>query len=201
MDRFFDLLLESVSDKGYFSSDRFISQTAVTSLLAQGRDAENNGLFKPAGIGKGSAHFLSSDIRSDTILWLTDDRIRNWCPELYERLMQLIKYLNEDCYAGIKEWEFHLAHYAPGAYYKRHLDRFKTDNGRLFTFILYLNEDWKENDGGQLLIYPPAGSLKIMPEAGRMVFFPSSDLPHEVLPSLRHRWSFTGWLKSSSGVF
>ncbi len=61
--------------------------------------------------------------------------------------------------------------------------------------ISYLNKDWKEEDGGQLLIHPEKGEQTINPTQGKTVFFKSSELEHEVLVSNKQRMSITGWLK------
>jgi SM-20-related protein len=62
--------------------------------------------------------------------------------------------------------------------------------------IMYLNDDWKENDGGVLCIHHQNRIEKISPVSGKSVFFKSSELEHEVLVSNKLRMSITGWLKS-----
>ncbi|WP_430407005.1 2OG-Fe(II) oxygenase [Fluviicola sp.] len=64
--------------------------------------------------------------------------------------------------------------------------------------VLYLNEDWKKEDGGLLSLYPKAGQqIDISPLGGRMVLFRSDEMEHEVNPSLtRTRNSIAGWLKN-----
>jgi len=61
--------------------------------------------------------------------------------------------------------------------------------------ISYLNENWNENDGGELLIYQNYNNQKINPEQGTTVFFKSNELQHEVLVTKKQRMSITGWLK------
>lgn len=60
--------------------------------------------------------------------------------------------------------------------------------------ICYLNENWREDEGGQLRVYFPAGTKDFFPTAGRLVCFRSDLLEHEVLPATRERLSLTGWL-------
>ena len=63
--------------------------------------------------------------------------------------------------------------------------------------IMYLNANWKEGDGGELVIYKENETIKIPPSLGRMVFFDSEKYEHEVLPTSVTRMSITGWLKRS----
>jgi SM-20-related protein len=60
--------------------------------------------------------------------------------------------------------------------------------------ICYLNENWTEDDGGQLRVYFPDQSKDFFPIAGRLVCFRSDLLEHEVLPATRERLSLTGWI-------
>jgi SM-20-related protein len=62
--------------------------------------------------------------------------------------------------------------------------------------IMYLNEDWQASDGGELCIHHTDSLQHIAPENGKIVFFKSSELEHEVLLSHKPRMSITGWLKT-----
>ena len=84
--------------------------------------------------------------------------------------------------------------YPIGSFYKRHLDQFKKDDHRKLSVICYLNENWREDEGGQLRVYFPAETKDFFPTAGRLVCFRSDLLEHEVLPATRERLSLTGWL-------
>jgi SM-20-related protein len=61
--------------------------------------------------------------------------------------------------------------------------------------ISYLNDDWQESDGGQLMIYQNYNNKKVNPTQGKTVFFKSNELQHEVLVTQKQRMSITGWLK------
>ena len=87
--------------------------------------------------------------------------------------------------------------YEKGAFYKKHIDQFKTDESRAFSMIIYLNEGWVESDGGQLKVYRETSVQIISPENQKCVFFKSDELPHEVLVTNVKRMSITGWLKTS----
>ncbi len=112
-----------------------------------------------------------------------------------EQVNSLIAYLNVTCYTGINDVEFHYAYYARGSFYKRHLDQFKTDSGRKFSLVTYLNDNWQPEDGGALVLYVDEKPITLYPNAGRTVFFKSELVEHEVKPSNRDRLSIAGWLK------
>jgi SM-20-related protein len=67
-----------------------------------------------------------------------------------------------------------------------------------------LNDDWKPEDGGELLMFADCGIAGsdadnpidvISPVAGKMVIFMSDRYPHEVLPARRKRYSIAGWFR------
>lgn len=54
--------------------------------------------------------------------------------------------------------------------------------------IVYLNENWTKNDGGELRVYPfPYSHEDIAPLYNRMVIFSSPNSIHRVLPSYASR--------------
>ncbi len=107
-----------------------------------------------------------------------------------------ILYLNKTCYTSITSYEFHYTLYEKGSFYKRHIDQFRGNDSRQYSMIMYLNNDWQENDGGELCVYQNDSRESINPTAGKTVFFKSNELEHEVLISNKPRMSITGWLKS-----
>jgi SM-20-related protein len=156
--------------------------------------------FKQAGIGNKSILQTNTSIRSDNIFWLEkDDKELN--AVFFEKIDQLVTSINRHFYLGINDYEFHLAHYSPGAFYKKHRDAFKSDDARKISVILYLNTNWKKEHGGELKIYPENGKeITVEPIAGRLLVF-ESRLEHEVLESKADRFSITGWLKNKSRSF
>ena len=65
---------------------------------------------------------------------------------------------------------------------------------QVFIRICKWNEEWNEEQGGQLRIYTEGASQDVLPIAGRLVCFRSDVLEHEVLPATRERLSLTGWI-------
>lgn len=67
-----------------------------------------------------------------------------------------------------------------------------------FTTVLYLNEDWHTQDGGELVVFESTGKsivTTVNPTFGTMVIFLSESFPHEVLLSHATRRSITGWFR------
>lgn len=147
-----------------------------------------------AGVGRAAGRVEVRAIRGDAIAWLESDRPAS--ADLLARFEALRQDLNATFFLGLKRIEAHLACYPPGAGYARHLDRFRDDDARVISAVLYLNEGWDADDGGQLRLYPDGrAAVDVQPEAGTLVLFRSADLPHEVLPARRERWSVAGWFR------
>ena len=115
--------------------------------------------------------------------------------QFLSQIESFIERLNNTCYTGINGYEFHYAVYGQGAGYKRHKDQFKNDSNRKYSLINYLNNDWLEADGGQLLVYQNEEVQKIEPQSQTAVFFKSDEMEHEVVTANKNRMSITGWLK------
>ncbi|HLZ15556.1 MAG TPA: 2OG-Fe(II) oxygenase, partial [Cyclobacteriaceae bacterium] len=145
-------------------------------------------------IGKSQERQINETIRGDYIQW-TDRSTAPVAVKIYlDRLSQLQVFLNQSLFLSLKNAEVHLTTYPMGSFYKRHLDQFKRDDHRKLSVICYLNENWREQEGGQLRVYLAAGFKDFFPLAGRLVCFRSDLLEHEVLPATRERLSITGWL-------
>lgn len=186
-------IADSLADSGFAISDDFLQPEETQAILAL--PFFNDGLegFRKAGISKqGSVH---TEIRGDYIRWI-DPQTADEATQVYlNRLTDLIQYLKQTLFISIQDAELHYTVYPPGTFYRRHLDQFRHDDHRKLSVICYLNENWKENEGGQLKLYLDEGKEEtILPEGGRLVIFRSDLIEHEVLPAIRHRLSITGWL-------
>jgi SM-20-related protein len=192
-------ITETLARDGYAVVPNFLNASSCAALAAEGHKQIDSGMLKAAGVGQGSEHSLRDEIRSDHILWLDDSNAAPLQRQYLELLEAYRQQVNQQLFLGLFEFEGHLALYPPGSFYQRHLDRFRDDDRRTVTAILYLNDDWKVSDGGQLRFYPNGESeaeyVDILPEAGTLVTFLSHDYWHEVLPGSRDRMSITGWFK------
>jgi SM-20-related protein len=191
----FESLIQGMLDHRYGVVDDFIPQALVTSLRGNLMDRIDAGQMINAGVGQNASFRENAKVRMDQISWIEDDQ-SNVDEEKYHRLLwAFINYLNSTCYTGLNGFESHFAVYGKGSFYKRHLDQFKTDSGRKYSVVLYLNDNWHEEDGGQLVMYDGDEGISVSPEGGRVVFFESDRIPHEVLPATRTRMSIAGWMK------
>lgn len=192
----YERLIQGILEKGFGMVDQFLMSEEVDQLRKDFLTVYDQHAFKLAGIGQGGDFAVENSVRGDLIHWLSESP-QSAAQEMYfNRIREFILYLNQTCFLSINGFELHYAMYTSGTFYKKHLDRFQGDDSRLLSIICYLNEDWKEQDGGQLKIYTNnGGEALIDPIGGRVVCFESGNLPHEVLPSTRDRLSITGWLK------
>jgi SM-20-related protein len=189
----YDQIAEALADKGYYTAPQLLPET-MTAALSQRVTQLDGEDFQTAGIGRKQAFQLNQQIRSDETRWLTVD---NSIDATYlDWMSNLRTELNQRLYMGLFKYEAHYAHYAPGAYYQRHVDAFKGQSNRVLTTLLYLNPDWQTTHGGELVIYHPETEEvieKILPEYGKFVVFLSEQFPHQVLRANRDRYSISGW--------
>jgi SM-20-related protein len=190
----FDTIADGLADKGYAIIDQFLSAEEVHQIL-QLDDFKNALLqFKKAGIGKSADKQINEGIRGDYIQWIDKESAAREIKIYLNRLQELVSFINRSLFLSLKDFEVHKTVYPIGTFYKRHLDQFKKDDHRKLSVICYLNEDWLEEQGGQLRMYFPEGEMDIFPKAGKLVCFRSDQIEHEVLPATRERASLTGWM-------
>lgn len=191
-----DTIIEELDNQGYSIKEQLFNLDEVKKL--NNFFNSKNKEFLKATIGNVN-QILNSNIRGDSIYWLEDNDKK----ELNTMMLFLEKLrlnVNENFYLGLFDVESHFAKYEKNTFYKKHLDAFKQNNTRKLTFILYLNENWIEGDGGELKIYldnnDEKNSLIVKPKAGTLVTFFSEQFYHEVLPSYKERRTYTGWFKT-----
>ena len=123
------------------------------------------------------------------------------------RTQELTKAYGKVLAVDLDEVEAHYAIYPPGSGYNRHRDRFRDNDAsssagssRILSLVCYLNDDWREADGGALRLHldPDApeegGTVDVWPQAGSSICF-LSELEHEVLPATRERLSIAAWFR------
>ncbi len=150
--------------------------------------------FDKAGIGALADNQIVTRIRGDETFWLDRERDRPEIQEFYDLVEEMIAHFNRLCYMSLSGFEFHFAHYPQGTFYKKHVDQFRDRSNRLITFILYFNDEWKDGDGGELVIYHEDGERTIEPSGNNCVMFRTEGMEHEVRLSHASRFSLTGWL-------
>ena len=72
-----------------------------------------------------------------------------------------------------------------GGCFPLHFDSDARVDGRRVTVLTYLNPDWRDGDGGELILYPfpLRAPVKIEPKMGRVVLFSAANMLHSVEPS------------------
>lgn len=158
-------------------------------------------LLRAAGTGTLSQYEINRSVRGDKIHWLQRNDTSEVIVLLYKELQNLMEELNREFFLSLSDAEFHFAAYPPGTFYRKHIDQFNGRNNRQISVILYMNDDWQQGDGGELRIYTESGIEDIAPLGNRLLIFKSDTIEHEVLETLKPRYSLTGWfLKNPVGV-
>lgn len=197
MQTIFDSLIDSFIQDKVGIADDFLSKILSAHLKENLIALYANKQLLLAGTGNLTGLTHDKLTRSDKIYWL--DREHNNVHEnsFFELMDSFVKYLNSSCYTGITGYEFHYTLYEKGSFYKRHLDQFRNNKSREYSMIMYLNDNWQQQDGGELCVFHSDHLQTIAPRNGKCVFFKSSELEHEVLLTNQPRLSITGWLKTS----
>jgi SM-20-related protein len=195
MDASFETLIASYIENKVGIANDFLSDDLCNHLKSNLLELKQEHLLLKAGIGNDSKLQVNAKIRTDTIYWLDKKHNNQHENAFFVKIEGFIAYLNQSCYAGITDYEFHYSLYEAGDFYKKHLDQFQDNSTRQFSMISYLNADWESKDGGELQIFQTDNNQTITPTQGKTVFFKSNELEHEVLVTNERRMSVTGWLK------
>jgi len=186
----------AIADEGLAVIPDFLPVPVTVALAAEARRRDAAGEFRAARIGRGQERIERSDIRGDRTLWLDTQAPAPAERALWQALEQLRITLNEATFIGLFTFEGHYALYPPGACYRRHRDRFRDDDARVLSCVLYLNQAWAAADGGALRIYLPGSkSRDVLPVGGTLVCFLADRYEHEVLPATRERLAIVGWFR------
>ncbi|WP_372874812.1 2OG-Fe(II) oxygenase [Pseudomonas sp.] len=188
-------IVDDLAEQGWSLQPVFAPQTLTLELADECRKRAAQGDLTPASIGRGSGQEVREGVRGDRIQWL-DTGLSAACDQYLALMDGLRQALNRELYLGLEDYECHFAWYPPGAFYQKHLDRFRDDDRRAVSAVFYLNPDWQPEQGGALRLYLADETTRdVQPEAGSLLVFLSADLPHEVLPASRERLSLTGWFR------
>ncbi|MGN8055915.1 2OG-Fe(II) oxygenase [Pedobacter sp. 22163] len=195
MEKIFDCLIDSFIVDKVGIAENFLSVPLAAHLKDNLIGLFENKKLLNAGVGNDTVINQDKLIRSDVIYWLDRNHNNQHENDFFDLMDKFVVYLNRTCYTGITGYEFHYTLYESGTFYKKHIDQFQSNGSRQYSMIMYLNSDWKVEDGGELRIYHADEEQDISPDNGKSVFFKSSDLAHEVLLTHKQRMSITGWLK------
>jgi SM-20-related protein len=193
----FDLLIDSYLENNIGIDIDFLTPELSAGLQENIAQLQKDDKMTFAGVGNEVVMDTKQKMRGDKIYWMDKSHDNIFEQEFLFQMEGFIDRLNSTCYAGINDYEFHYAVYEEGSCYKRHKDQFKNDSNRKYSLINYLNNDWLQQDGGQLMIYQNNESQTIQPQSQTAVFFKSDEMEHEVTLANRRRMSISGWLKQS----
>ncbi len=192
-----DKIAEQLEQTGYIALANSLEDVLLQGLLRRCQD-DGSDRFHAAHVGRGTAKQKIESLRGDAISWIeTNDPVDR---AYLERMEALRLELNARLFLGMFDYESHYAIYNSGYGYAKHSDVLQGKKNRVLTTVLYLNEDWQPEHGGELVVYDPSGEtpiLKVQPTFGTMIIFLSESFPHEVLISNTTRRSIAGWFRVS----
>ena len=191
-EKLYSKITDALVNDGYIVIENALDPKLPKELRAF---AKAQGDFREAGISGGGDLHLDSSRRRDKRRWLDEDGSVQ--SQFLDFANGLSSYLNRELYLGLSYYESHFAIYGEGDFYEKHLDAFKNSKNRVVTTVFYLNDEWGESDGGELVIYDEEDRFlaKVMPKANTLIVFMSEKFPHEVLPAKRERYSIAGWFR------
>ena len=191
-------IAEQLQQVGYIVLDKPLLIKLSTQLFSRCRDDDDQ-RFHAARIGRGQDRQEQHAIRGDVISWLDD---ANRIDHIYLAWMERLRLgLNAALYLGLFDYECHYAIYGAGAGYAKHSDVLHGKHQRILSTVFYLNDDWQASDGGELVLFTPAGDTvlaTVKPTFGKMIIFLSDSFPHEVLVAHSQRRSIAGWFRASA---
>jgi SM-20-related protein len=185
-------LFDNLTHQGWAYSDQILSSVQLKSWRHLALEKLGAGHFRPAHVAAGS----QPQIRSDSIFWLEEDRAEN--QDIFQKLHEWRRQLSRELFVSAPHVEAHFARYAPGNAYDKHCDQPRSSQDRVITFVVYLHESWNCELGGELVIFKDQFDevgTPIEPQPGRVVFFRSDEIWHQVRQSKFNRLSLTGWFR------
>jgi len=222
--------IETLEKEQFLVVKNFLPPSLLLSLRSDHRFLRSSDRFVPSGIGDDKT--LATSIRNGESLFLSrnlsggDEDCRS---SLHSSVDEIADCLNDHMGEGeiinLATTELLYAYYPRGGFYSKHVDSLPNSVSamRCWSFLIYLNENWKKGDGGELRVHhsglPPLRCFDedivvtsdsgqyfdVQPVGGALVIFKSSTCLHEVLPTLSdERIAVVGWFNrkvSSTDIF
>jgi SM-20-related protein len=186
----------ALTERGYAVLPEAMPELRWRRLRAEAEHLLANDAFSAAGIGRGDDVRRETMIRGGSVCWIDSsmpagESFMVWMEDLRSSL-------NRNLFLGLDAFEAHYAHYPTGTSYGMHLDRHHHSIERVVSAVIYLNSDWPEDAGGELVIYDAHNvpRLTLPPRGGTLALFMSEDTPHEARKATRERWSIAGWFRT-----
>lgn len=189
-----EAFIDVLASEGYALYPNFLKKAECQTILNHIAQLKEEDEMKKAGIGKQLNFTVKKNLRGDFIQWIKKDEEPLEVINFLAQIDALKSLINRTCYLSLKDFESHYTFYPEQTRYIKHRDRFQHNAHRLISVVCYLAEDWKAEDGGQLVIYKEDGTqVEIIPQQGLLACF-KSEMEHEVLLTQRERYSITGWM-------
>lgn len=170
-------IVDDLASHGWSQQNIFLPETLTRALAAECRKRETEGDLAPAAVGRGATQEVREGIRGDHIQWIEPGESEA-CDQYLGVMDSLREAMNRSLFLGLEDFECHFAFYPPGAFYRQHLDRFRDDDRRMVSAVLYLNEAWLPENGGQLRMSLKGGvEHDVQPTGGCLVVFESPLVP------------------------
>ena len=181
-----DKQLDTFVDDGWMIIDDVFENKALLALQSESGFIDYRDAELTAGI-------RVSNIRGDRIRWITENFFAGYY--YLQSINALAALFNQSLFAGIRHSEAHYACYPVGFGYQWHSDNPAGRDERVISAVFYLNDDWRDSDGGTLEVVDKHGvHHNVMPVANRLVLF-DSDLQHQVQIAHRQRYSIATWMR------
>ena len=192
-------IADSLAVHGWMVVDDFFGLELTAALRRDCQMSSAQGDLQEAAVGSGERRQIRTEVRGDEILWMQQPASSEPQRVCQDRFEQLRLTLNRTLQLGLFEFESQFARYPAGTFYARHIDQLRDDDRRKLSCVLYLNESWQPEEGGELRLYLDDNGVEsefVLPEGGRLVVFLSGRFAHEVLPATRERISIAGWFRT-----
>jgi SM-20-related protein len=201
--------LEVLNTQGYVIVDNFIPEDLQQALRDDVQSLRKESQFAIAKIGQDATNTLNTNIRVAETCFLGPSKLQNQPNSAREQMYKVLDQLrsdlpNQPLDKNLSELLY--AYYPQGGFYRRHRDAIpgSASTLRKYSLLLYLNQDWRAENGGQLRMHfdsggdelPPGESPNyrdVDPTGGTLVLFESDKVPHEVLDTNTERVAVVGW--------
>lgn len=195
-----DLVAGTLTNQGFIVVNEFLPVAIAEGLLIEVQQLPEY-VFKPAAIGREDSQQLNAKVRSNTLYWLNGSSL---VQQQYLAAMEQLRVgLNRRLFMGLFDFESHYSHYAPGDFYKRHVDAFKGSSNRVLSTVMYLNTAWNAADEGELILYKDESTIvleTVIPKLNNCVIFLSDRFPHEVKVTQKDRFCIAGWYRVNNSL-
>lgn len=202
-------VVESLLANNFAILDEFIDPAEARLLRDEVKQLYIDGRMSDGKIGMNAAAtdgVFRPEMRTDKMVWMEGNEpfVEKYLKRHIMRADIFAQKINLLCQAVAPEhsWEgcgrckiMATCYPKGGKRYVAHYDN-PNRNGRKVTIILYLNEFWKEGDGGVLRAKTKGIQVDVAPLFNRLfVFWSDRRVPHEVLPTSegKDRFAITIW--------